>query len=248
MGEVSIGRRFAAGVGVLALAAAAGCSSHEESVSVFAAASLTEAFQEMGEAFEEREGVAVEFNFAGSSTLAAQIDQGAPADVFASADTENMDKVTAGGHAESPEVFASNSLVIATAAGNPEDIESLEDLARVPVALCAEEVPCGRASQEVLDLAGADVVPETYERDVKATLAKVTLGQVDAALVYLTDAVAAGDGVDYVEFPEAEAAVNEYPVAALVGAADGEAAEKFARFVLSDGGREILAEHGFGAP
>ncbi|WP_026928653.1 molybdate ABC transporter substrate-binding protein [Glycomyces tenuis] len=245
----------AAAAALLALAA---CGSVDDSmgdgevdgtVTVFAAASLTESFERIGEDFEDANpGVEVEFSFAGSSSLAAQINQGAPADVFASAAPADMDTVVEAGNAEGPEVFARNQLVIAVPEGNPDGVAALADLTDpgLKVALCAEEVPCGAASQTALDAAGVELTPVTYETDVKATLAKLTLGEVDAALVYRTDVAA--DGVEAVEFPESAEAVNDYVLAVVGGAPNPAAAEAFAAYVRSDEALAVLTAAGFQAP
>src|SRR5690606_38878207 len=214
---------------------------------VFAAASLTEAFTRIGRDFEDAHpGVSVTFNFAGSSTLAQQIDQGAPADVFASANPETMTLV-AGAAAGQPAVFASNALVSAAAAGTPHGIAGLADLADpdLKVALCAEQVPCGAAGRTALDAAGVTLTPVTLEQDVRAALTKVTVGEVDAALVYRTDVAVAGDAVEAVGFPEALRAVNDYPIVALRDAPNPSAAEAFVAHVLSDAGQAVLADAGF---
>lgn len=219
---------------------------------VFAAASLTDSFTQIGEQFEAAHPeLSVTFNFAGSSTLAQQINQGAPADVFAAANPQTMQTVTdAGGNAGPPVTFTRNQLVIAVPAGNPHAITGLSDLAGpgVRVALCAEQVPCGAASATALDAAGVELTPVTLERDVRAALSRVTLGEVDAALVYRTDVVAAGDEVEGIEFPESASAVNDYPIVVLAQAPNPAAAEAFVDHVLSEDGRAVLAEAGFQAP
>lgn len=216
---------------------------------VFAAASLTEAFTLIGRDFEDTHpGVRVTFSFAGSSTLAQQVTEGAPADVFASANPANMAVVTdAGAAAGEPAVFARNELVIVVPAGNPHGITGLADLADpgLKVALCAEQVPCGAASRTALDTGGVTLTPVTLEQDVRATLTKVTLGEVDAALVYRTDLAAAGDAVEGVEFPQAASAVNDYPIVALRDAPNPSAAEAFVAYVLSDAGQAVLGDAGF---
>jgi len=240
----------------LALAALAACGSGDENaagsettLTVFAAASLTEAFTEIGDDFEaENEGVTVEFNFAGSSDLAAQITEGAPADVFASADQANMDKAVDAGAAADPVTFALNQLVIAVPAGNPDAVTGLADLAGLDFAACATEVPCGAAAQTAIDASGTDLTPVTYEADVKSTLQKLVLGEVDAALVYRTDAIAADDAVDAVEFPESAEAVNAYPIAALTDAPNADLAAAFTEFVLADDAQAVLEAAGFQKP
>ncbi|GAB3655453.1 type 2 periplasmic-binding domain-containing protein [Glycomyces tarimensis] len=221
---------------------------------VFAAASLTEAFGRIATDFEDADpGIDVVLNFAGSASLAAQIDEGAPADVFASAAPTNMDEVIQEGHAEDPEVFARNELTIAVAEGNPLGIDSPDDLAdpEVKVAVCAEAVPCGAAARTAIEAAGVDLTPVTYESDVKAALAKLALGEVDAALVYRTDVKAASggvDGVDGVDFPESATAVNDYSIAVLDDAPNPSAAAAFAEYVRSDEALAVLTAAGFQAP
>lgn len=230
--------------------AAAGTVSGD--VTVFAAASLTESFTELGKRFEaENPDAKVTFNFAGSSALARQINEGAPADVFASASPVNMTQVTDSGAAtDEPSTFVRNTLMIAVPAGNPGGVTGLADLAddAKKIALCAEQVPCGAASNKALDAAGVTARPDTLERDVKAVLTKVELGEVDAALVYKTDVRAAGDKVEGIEFPEAAEAVNDYPIVALAEAPNADGAKAFIDYVLSDEGRSVLAEAGFDGP
>jgi molybdate transport system substrate-binding protein len=221
-------------------------------VQVFAAASLTEAFTAIGHDFQAAHpGTTVTFNFAGSSALANQIDQGAPADVFAAADPATMDTVVrAGDAAAAPVTFARNQLVIAVPRGNPGHLTSLADLARpgVKVALCARQVPCGAAAVKAERAAGVTLHPVTLEQDVKAALAKVRLGEVDAALVYRTDTRAASSDVDGVPFPESAEAVNAYPIVVLRHAPDPGAAAAFVAYVRSDRGRAVLARAGFQGP
>jgi molybdate transport system substrate-binding protein len=256
-------RRIVAGLAASALLAVGACGNGDEStggassavtgdVTVFAAASLTEAFTRIGKDFEAANpGTKVTFSFAGSSALATQIDQGAPADVFASAAPANMKTVTDAGDAEGePATFAKNQLVIAVAKGNPKGIQGLPDLngAEVKVALCAEQVPCGAAANKALAASGTSVTPVTQEQDVKAALSKVTLGEVDAALVYRTDAKAATGDVDAVEFPESAQAVNDYPIVVLKNAPNKAGARAFVDYVLSARGKTVLTDAGFQAP
>jgi molybdate transport system substrate-binding protein len=221
-------------------------------VNVFAAASLTGSFTQLGEDFEKAHpGVQVTFNFAGSSALATQINQGAPADVFASAAPRNMTDVTdTGAITDKPVTFATNTLEIAVPAGNPAKITGLADLAKqdLKIALCAEQVPCGAAARTVFQAAGITAAPDTLEQDVKAVLTKVRLDEVDAALVYRTDVRAAGDEVDGIEFPEADKAVNEYPIAVCAKAPNADGARAFVAYVLSGKGGDVLNKAGFGAP
>jgi molybdate transport system substrate-binding protein len=218
-------------------------------VTVFAAASLTESFTKIGKDFEAANpGAKVTFNFAGSSTLATQINQGALADVFASAAPANVKTVTdAGNGAGTPVTFAKNQLVIAVPKGNPKQIATLADLKRgdLKVALCAEQVPCGAAAKKAMAAAGVTFTPVTLEQDVKAALSKVKLGEVDAALVYRTDAKAATADVDGIEFPESAQAINEYPMIVLKDAPNRPGAEAFIAYVQSDQGRAVLTAAGF---
>ena len=221
-------------------------------LTVFAAASLTDVFEDLGERLEgENPGLAVQFNFAGSSALATQITQGAPADVFASANQPQMTVVTdAGLESADPEVFTENVLEIAVPPDNPGEVTGLADFAREELALavCAPAVPCGAAAEDVFGIAGVTPLPDTLEEDVRAALTKVELGEVDAALVYASDVASAGDAVEGIGFPEAEEAVNEYPVCVLAEAPNPEAAEAFVELVLSDEGQQALEDAGFRAP
>ncbi|MFG2085991.1 molybdate ABC transporter substrate-binding protein [Spirillospora sp. NPDC048824] len=223
-----------------------------EALTVFAAASLTGAFTALGEAFEgSHPGVRVRFNFGGSSTLAQQITQGAPADVFASASPATMTTVTgAGGAAGPPRVFSRNRLVIAVPPDDPGGVATAGDLSApgLKVVLCAVQVPCGAAAQKALGAAGVDVEPVSRERDVKAVLTKVVLGEADAGLVYRTDVRAAGRKVRGIEFPEAAQAVNDYPIVEVAGAPHSALAGEFIRLVLGERGRAALSRAGFEAP
>lgn len=217
-------------------------------VTVFAAASLTGTFTQLGKDFEAANpGAKVNFNFAGSSALAKQITEGAPADVFASAAPKNMAQVT---DAVTPVTFATNKLEIAVPKGNPAKITGLADFGKpaLKIALCAEQVPCGAATTKVFEVAGIKAQPDSLEQDVKAALTKVRLGEVDAALVYRTDVKAAADEVEGIEFAEAEKAINEYPIALLGEAPNAAGGKAFVDFVRSDQGRKVLTEAGFEVP
>ena len=220
-------------------------------VTVFAAASLTESFGAIADEFmAEHPEVDIVFNFGGSSGLATQIVEGAPVDVFAAASPATMATVTDAGLAEEPVPFVTNTLEIVVPAGNPGGVTGLADFANpdLVIALCDVEVPCGAAAQKALDSAGVVAAPDTLEQDVKAVLTKVELGEVDAGLVYSTDVLAAGDAVEGIEFPEAQAAIGTYPIARLTAAPNAAAADAFIDFVLSPAGRAILDAAGFGAP
>lgn len=220
-------------------------------VTVYAAASLQRSFTTMGQRFEaEHPDTKVKFVFGGSSDLVSQLSAGAPGDVLATADQATMAKAQQAGLVEAPHPFATNNLVIATAPGNPKHIASLADLAKqgTLVALCAPQVPCGAASKKVLDLAAVQLRPVTEENSVTNVLTKVTAGEVDAGLVYRTDAAGAGAKVSAVEFGESARVTNNYPIAVLTGSKQRQRAEAFAGWVLSPAGRGILGEAGFGAP
>lgn len=221
-------------------------------ITVFAAASLRATFTELGTRFEaEHPGTSVEFSFAGSSDLATQLISGAPADVFASADTKNMTKaVDAGVVAGDPVDFASNTLTIVTAPGNPDRITSFADLANPDIltVICAPQVPCGAATAAVEAATGTDIPAVSEESSVTDVLGKVTSGQADAGLVYVTDAAGSGDAVTAVPFAESSEAVNTYPVATLSGSENDATARAFAEFVTGPVGRDVLARAGFAAP
>jgi molybdate transport system substrate-binding protein len=217
---------------------------------VFAASSLTKAFEAIGTAFEaEHPGTTVRFNFAASSALAAQINQGAPADVFASADQANMSKLTSGTLA-TPTVFATNTLEIIVGAGNPKHIASLADLARrgVSFVTAAPEVPIGKYAAQVLAAADVNVTPVSLEADAKSIVTKVTLGEADAGIVYVTDVLAAGAKATGVAIPAADNVVATYPIAVPSGAEHAALAAAFEAYVESPAGQAILAKFGFSAP
>ncbi|MFD0557252.1 molybdate transport system substrate-binding protein [Stackebrandtia endophytica] len=244
-------RRALATLGVAAVAAT-GCTAADatdaDTITVFAAASLTEVFTDLGERFEaDNPGTTVNFSFAGSSGLAQQILGGAPADVFASAATTNMDQVSAE-TASAPRVFATNELEIAVPPGNPGDVTGLADFADpdLTIAICEASVPCGQAATAAFEAAGITPQPDTLERDVKAVVTKVVLGEVDAGLVYRTDVLAAD--VTGITFPESAHARNDYPIATLKTASHPNLAESFVEYVLSEVGHEVLSAAGFTTP
>mgnify|MGYP001825312684 FL=1 len=221
-------------------------------VTVFAAASLSAAFTEIGDVFmAANPGAEVRFNFAGSSDLAAQIGEGAPADVYASADVANMDKlVAAGAAATEPVVFATNAAAIIVESGNPEGITDVGDLADddLVVVQCALEVPCGAYAAEILANAGVDVTPKSYEANVNAVVTKITVGEADAGIVYRTDVLAADDAADGVVLPDDINVVADYPIVVTETSADPDGAGAFVETVLGAAGRDILERHGFGTP
>lgn len=264
--------RPAAAVAAVALAgtALAGCSSSSPTdaaasssasgsgqalsgtITVFAAASLQKTFTALSATFEkEHPGTTVKFSFGGSDTLAAQITQGAPADVFAAASQKTMQTVvTAGDSTGTPTVFVKNTLEIAVAPGNPQGIKTLADLTKsgLKVAECASTVPCGSAAVKALAAANVKLTPVTYETDVTSALTKVELGEVDAALVYHSDIVGADGKVDGVVFSTASAAVNSYPIDVLKGSTNSTLAQAFVAFILSDSSEQVLLKAGFQAP
>lgn len=220
-------------------------------VTVFAAASLKTGFDEIAKAFQEdNPGVTVKpISYDGSATLATQIIGGASVDVFASADEANMAKVTGAGLAEGPQLFATNTLVIAVPKGNPAGVKTLQDLANpgTKVVLCATGVPCGTASQKLLSNAGVTVTPASSEQNVTAVLTKVAAGEADAGLVYATDVAGKKDVTSIVPDGAADV-VNRYPIVALTAAPDAAGAKAFVAYVLGADGQAILSELGFGKP
>lgn len=224
----------------------------EATLTVFAAASLTKTFTELGAVFEaDHPSVTVSFNFAGSSDLVAQIQQGAPADVFASADEKNMTKATDESLiAGDPVIFATNVLSIAVPPDNPAKVIGLADLARddVQVVICAPEVPCGAATVKVAEAAGITIKPVSEEAKVTDVLAKVASGDADAGLVYATDVAGAEGKVLGIDFPESAGAVNNYPIGALANSANADLAAEFVALVTGAAGQQALADAGFGKP
>lgn len=218
-------------------------------VTVLAAASLTESFTEIREAFQEANpDIEVEISFGPSSGLVNQVLEGVDADVLATANTATMEQAVQGGSVQQPVTFATNSLTVAVPAGNPAGIDDFADLARpgVLVAVCDPRVPCGDAAQQVMAASGLPIEPVTYELDVKAVLAKVILDEVDAGMVYVTDVVAAGSRVREVMIPADISESLSYPIASIVDAPQDEAGQRFIAFVLGEQAQSILAADGFG--
>jgi molybdate transport system substrate-binding protein len=218
-------------------------------ISVFAAASLTASFNALGASFQAANpGVTVKFNYAGTPTLVTQIEQGAPADVFASADTTNMDKMTADGFTTgSPKVFAHNQLEIVVAPGNPKGITGLSDLGKPGVIYISEAatVPAGKYSLQALASANVKVTPKSLETSVSAVIGKIELGEADAGIVYTTDVSAAGSKVQGVQIPAANNVIATYPVVAVKGTTNSVVANAFIAYVLSNRGQSTLATFGF---
>lgn len=224
-------------------------SAGSSTLTVSAAASLTDAFTEIGEQYmADHPGVEIRFNFAGSSTLAEQINAGAPVDVFAAASEKSMQTALDAGTVLDPTIFTTNAMAIAVPAGNPAAIEDLGDLAdpNVTVVMCDAPVPCGAAAASLLELNGVPVTPASLEPDVRAVLTKVITDEADAGLVYRSDVAAAGSAVEGIAIPDERNVVNAYPIAVTADAA-AEAAD-FVDFVLGDAGQAVLAQWGFTPP
>jgi len=266
-------RRFALTMAALAGLAVAGCSSSTTSstlsassspaaaasssaattgtITVFAAASLTGTFTELGKQFKAaHQGDTVKFSFGASSTLATQITDGAPADVFASAAPKNMETVVSAGDASNPQNFAKNTAEVAVPPSNPANVTSVNDLAKssVKVALCQPQVPCGVVAAEVFKNVGITVKPVTLQPDVKSVLTQVELGNVDAGVVYVTDVKAAGSKVKGVTIPAGQNASTLYPIATISSSKEMSIAQAFVAYVLSPAGQQVLAAAGFEKP
>jgi molybdate transport system substrate-binding protein len=250
-------RLAAALVAVLALSGcassdgAAGSSGRtgDVTLTVSAAASLTEAFTDIAAAFEaDRPGVTVRLNFAGSSSLAEQVIAGAPVDILATASLETMATVEDNGAVTDPVVFATNTLTIAVPPGNPAGITSLADLSAedIRVARCDDQVPCGAAALATLSAAAVSVTPVTLDPDVKTVLGRVSTGEVDAGLVYATDVTTTD--VDSVTIPSDVAASTDYAIAVVRASPEQETARAFIEYVRGPAGQRVLADLGFGSP
>ena len=266
-------RRFALTMAALVGLAVAGCSSSTTSstssassspaaaasssaattgtITVFAAASLTGTFTELGKQFKAaHQGDTVKFSFGASSTLATQITDGAPADVFASAAPKNMETVVSAGDASNPQNFAKNTAEVAVPPSNPANVTSVNDLAKssVKVALCQPQVPCGVVAAEVFKNVGITVKPVTLQPDVKSVLTQVELGNVDAGVVYVTDVKAAGSKVKGMTIPAGQNASTLYPIATISSSKEMSIAQAFVAYVLSPAGQQVLAAAGFEKP
>jgi molybdate transport system substrate-binding protein len=270
--RTTFGRASAGCAAAVALAALAACSSSSSTtttpaasatgsaaaakpsgtVVVFAATSLTDAFGKIGAQFEQANpGVTVEFNYNGSSSLATQINQGAPADVFASASSKNMTTVTEQNMtATTPKDFARNSGEIMVEAGNPSHITSVADLANssLKVVTCAPEVPCGALATTIFKNAGVTVKPVSQEQNVGGVVTKVSLGEADAGIVYVTDVKANGSKTAGVPIPANQNSITDYPIAEIKGAPNATAAAAFISYVLGPNGQQVLKSFGFLAP
>jgi molybdate transport system substrate-binding protein len=269
-------RRYALITAALAVIAVAGCSTSSSSssspasaansssspaagspasatgtITVFAASSLKETFTELGKQFEAAHpGDTVKFSFGASSTLATQITDGAPADVFASAAPKNMHTVVTAGDASNPQDFAKNTAEVAVPPSNPANVTSVTDLAKpsVKVALCEPKVPCGVVAAGVFKNAGITVKPVTLQPDVKSVLTQVELGNVDAGMVYVTDVKAAGSKVKGVTIPANVNASTMYPIATVSSSKEMSVAQAFVAYVLSPSGQAVLSAAGFEKP
>lgn len=218
-------------------------------IHVLAASSLTDVFTDLGEQYEAaHDGVHVEFSFGSSTDLAAQAADGAPGDVLATADEDSMTSAVDAGAASDPASFATNVLVLVTPPGNPADITSLDDLDGATWVRCADEAPCGKVAVAVLDAQHVTAEPASLEEDARSTLDKVTSGEADAALVYASDAQSAGDGVETIRIPGAEAQRTSYFIAPLGQSGDADLAQGFVDLVTGPDGQQALAEAGFGTP
>jgi molybdate transport system substrate-binding protein len=258
-------RRFAVIAAGLAAVAVAGCSSSSSSspsgsgsaspatgtITVFAAASLTGTFTQLGQQFQSAHpGDTVKFSFGPSSGLATQITSGAPADVFASAAPANMQDVVSAGDASNPQNFAKNTMEVAVPPNNPAKVSSVNDLAKksVKVALCQPQVPCGVVAAEVFKNVGITVKPVTLQPDVKSVLTQVETGNVDAGMVYVTDVMAAGSKVKGVTIPANDNASTLYPIATITSSKEKSIADAFVAYVLSPAGQSVLTAAGFEKP
>lgn len=247
------------GPAIAAVLMLAACSSSADSeqtdadqtvLRVLAAASLTEAFTELETIYEDANpGIDVQASYDSSAVLAQQVLEGAPADVLATADEATMARVTDEGLGD-PQPFATNTLTLVTPPDDPGDISDIDDLdsEQVSFAVCVPEAPCGQAAQQLLALDGVSAAPTTEQEDVKSVLTQVTSGQVDAGLVYVTDAQSAGDDVRTVDIDNASEVVNSYPITVVGDSSAPEAAQNWVELVTSAQGRRVLVSYGFGPP
>ena len=230
----------------------AGAGGGDKTLRVSAAASLTQSFDQLSNEFEkDHPGVSVDVNYGGSSGLVQQLTEGAPADVFASADQKNMTKLTDADLAQGePKIFATNVLTLVVPKDNPAGITSVQNVLnkKVKLVTCAPEVPCGAATQKVEKANGVELTPVSQENAVTDVLGKVTSGQADAGIVYVTDAKAAGDKVTTIEIPKTDEAINTYPIVALKDSEQPELAAQFVDLVTGEQGQKVLRDAGFGAP
>jgi molybdate transport system substrate-binding protein len=221
-------------------------------ITVFAASSLTESFDAIAKQFEKKyPDVTVKFNFDASSNLATQINQGAPADVFASADQDNLQKTIDSGAVTPPPVaFAKNRLEIAVEKGNPKKIKGLADLQKsgLVVVLCADQVPCGKYAAESLAKAGVSISPASKEENAKATLSKVSIGEADASIVYVTDVKASKGTTSGVKVADKQNVIATYPMGVVKDSQNATAAKAWVQYVKSKDGQKTLRKFGFLPP
>lgn len=221
-----------------------------EEITVFAAASLTEVFDDIADEYTATDPNApdVKFSFAGSSDLVSQISEGAPADVIATADETTMDTLASDDLlAGEPEMFASNTLTLAVAEGNPQAIKSSKDFSGTDLVVCAPQVPCGAATQKWADLNDVALDPVSEENSVTDVLGKVSAGQADAGIVYVTDIARGGGKVEQVELDGADKVINKYPAAAVRASENQDQADDFVKFLGSDTAQKLLRDAGFAA-
>jgi molybdate transport system substrate-binding protein len=223
-------------------------SSDRGELTVLAASSLTDVYQKLATSFEEENDADVTFSFGSSTDLAEQAADGAPGDVLATADETSMKVAEDAGVTGEVTDFATNVMVIVTPAGNPAGIESLDDLDGATWVRCADEVPCGRVAQAVLEDNDITAQPASLEEDVRSTLDKVISGEADAGLVYASDAVAAGSDVETIEIPGAKKELTTYFITTLEQSSDSDLAEKWVELVTSDEGEAALEDAGFSLP
>jgi molybdate transport system substrate-binding protein len=221
-------------------------------ITIFAASSLTESFDAMAKQFEKKyPDVSVKFDYDASSNLATQINQGAPADVFASADQDNLQKTIDSGAVTPPAVvFAKNRLEIAVEKGNPKKIKSLADLQKsgLVVVLCADQVPCGKYAAQSLAMAGVTINPSSKEENAKATLSKVSIGEADASIVYVTDVKASKGTTSGVKIADKQNVIATYPMGVVKESQNATAAEAWVQYATSKDGQKTLRKFGFLPP
>lgn len=230
------------------LAACGGGDDEQQELTVFGAASLTEAFTTLAGAFEnDHPDVDVKLSFGSSTDLATQVNEGSPADVLATADEKSMSVAADEANIDAdPTQFATNTLIVVTPPDNPADVTSLDDLSKADFVVCDPSVPCGAAAATILDNAGVSAEPKSLEEDVKAVLTKVSLGEADAGIVYVTDAQAAGDEVSTVDIPADVNVVNPYFIGVVKDTDESDLAQEWVDLVTSQPGQGVLSDAGFG--
>ncbi len=250
---MTLRRALSSAFALLLFGSLVGCGGADDegdggTLTVLAAASLTDVYDELGRTFEDEQEVEVEFAFGSSTDLAEQAADGAPGDVLSTADETSMQIAEDAGVTGEVVTFATNVLVIVTPPDNPAGIESLDDLADATWVRCADDVPCGRVAVGVLDANAVTAEPASLEEDVRATLDKVISGEAEAGLVYASDAVAAGDDVTTIDIPGAEEQLTSYFAAPLEGAEDADLAQAWLDLLTSENGQQALTDAGFGLP